>query len=111
MHMPRRVIAFPRDEDVPAPPIPAHRTKMLPYEVTFHGWPVSHLRANRSEDKDLPMSWIKPHGKGRVVYTALGHYDYAFWNQKLLEHMLAGIQYALGDLPAADTPNLGVKVP
>ena len=32
--MPRRVIAFPRDEDVPAPPILAHRLKMLPYKVT-----------------------------------------------------------------------------
>jgi len=34
MHMPRRVIAFPRDEDVPASPVLTHRCKMLPHEVT-----------------------------------------------------------------------------
>jgi hypothetical protein len=32
--MPWRVIALPCDEDVPAPPILAHRLKMLPYRVT-----------------------------------------------------------------------------
>jgi hypothetical protein len=34
MYVPRRVIAFPRDEDVPAPPVFAHRPKMLPRKVT-----------------------------------------------------------------------------
>jgi len=34
--MPRRVIAFPRDEDVPASPALAHRSNMLPHEVTLH---------------------------------------------------------------------------
>jgi uncharacterized protein len=50
------------------------------------------------------MSWIKPHGKGRVFFTAFGHSDHTFWNPKMLEHLLAGIQYALGDLEADDRP-------
>jgi hypothetical protein len=35
VHVPPRVIAFPRDEDVPATPILAHRSQMLPQKVTF----------------------------------------------------------------------------
>jgi type 1 glutamine amidotransferase len=38
----------------------------------------------RVEDKDFPMSWIKPHGKGRVFFTAFGHSDYTFWNPRML---------------------------
>lgn len=59
----------------------------------------------RAADRDFPVSWIKPHGKGRVFYTALGHNADIFWNAKLLDHFLAGIQYALGDLKADDTPS------
>jgi hypothetical protein len=59
----------------------------------------------RRDDKDFPVSWIKPHGKGRVFYTTLGHNPHIFWDAKLLQHFLAGIQYALGDLQADDTPD------
>jgi type 1 glutamine amidotransferase len=58
----------------------------------------------RIDDKDFPMSWVKPHGKGRVFYSAFGHSDFTFWNAALLRHFLAGIQYALGDLDAEDEP-------
>jgi hypothetical protein len=59
----------------------------------------------RKEDKDFPVSWIKPHGKGRVFYTTLGHNPHIFWHPVILQHFLAGIQYALGDLAADDTPS------
>ena len=59
----------------------------------------------RQQDKDFPMSWIRRYGKGRVFYSAIGHGPQIFWNAPLLEHFLAGIQYALGDLEADDTPN------
>ena len=58
----------------------------------------------RREDRDFPMSWIKPHGKGRVFFSAFGHSDFTFWNPQMLAHFLAGIQYALGDLPADERP-------
>jgi len=63
----------------------------------------------RAADKDFPISWIKPHGQGRVFYTTLGHNAEIFWNPKLLQHFLAGIQYALGDLKADDTPSAKVR--
>jgi type 1 glutamine amidotransferase len=59
----------------------------------------------RRKDLDFPMTWIKPHEKGRVFYSSFGHNPDIFWHKELLEHFLAGIQYALGDLAADDTPS------
>jgi type 1 glutamine amidotransferase len=54
---------------------------------------------------DFPMSWIRRQGKGRVFYTGLGHSADIFSNAKMLHHLLAGIQYALGDLAVNDAPD------
>ena len=35
----------------------------------------------------------------------LGHNDFIYWHPIVLKHYLAGIRYALGDLPADATPN------
>jgi type 1 glutamine amidotransferase len=59
----------------------------------------------RLADKDLAISWIHEYGKGRVFYSCLGHNAHIFWDPVILEHFLAGIQYALGDLPASATPS------
>lgn len=58
----------------------------------------------RRKDGDFPVSWIKPAGRGRVFYCSLGHREEVYWNPKVLGLYLAGIQYALGDLAAEDTP-------
>jgi type 1 glutamine amidotransferase len=59
----------------------------------------------RTKDMDFPMSWVRRHERGRVFYLGLGHSAPVFWNPALLQHLLAGIQYALGDLEADDTPD------
>jgi type 1 glutamine amidotransferase len=61
--------------------------------------------AERRVDKDFPMAWIKPYHKGRVFYSVFGHNPDVCWNPPMLQHFLAGIQYALGDLKADDTPS------
>lgn len=55
-------------------------------------------------DDDYPLSWIKTHGDGRVFYTALGHETEAYLNSSFLAHLLAGIQFATGDLAADTSP-------
>jgi hypothetical protein len=56
-------------------------------------------------DQDYGLSWVRREGQGRVFYEALGHHESLYYdNPQLLEHILAGIQYALGDLKADDTP-------
>jgi len=59
------------------------------------------------EDMDFPMTWVKPYGKGRVFYCALGHEHPLFWNPVVLQHYLDGIQFATGDLPGDMTPRRG----
>jgi type 1 glutamine amidotransferase len=57
-------------------------------------------------DQDYGLSWIRREGQGRVFYEALGHHESVYYdNPQILEHVLAGIQYALGDLKADDTPS------
>jgi type 1 glutamine amidotransferase len=57
-------------------------------------------------DGDYGLSWIRREGQGRVFNFVLGHHETIFYdNPAMLEHLLAGIQYALGDLKADDTPS------
>jgi uncharacterized protein len=56
-------------------------------------------------DHDYALSWIRREGQGRLFYEALGHHESIYYdNPHILEHILAGVQYALGDLKADDTP-------
>jgi type 1 glutamine amidotransferase len=59
----------------------------------------------RREDRDFPMAWVHRQGQGRVFFTGLGHTADVFWNPQFLAHVLAGVQYALGDLEADDGPD------
>ncbi len=59
---------------------------------------------------DVPVSWIREMGEGRLFYTNLGHNDMTFANRDVLQHMLDGIQYALGDIEADAVPSEGLKL-
>ena len=63
----------------------------------------------RRTDNDFAISWVKSFGKGRVFYVALGHDHAMYWNRAFLEHLLAGLQFALGDLKADTTPSSKVN--
>lgn len=54
-------------------------------------------------DGDFGVSWVRNQGKGRVFYCSLGHNAHIYWHPEVLEHYLAGIQFALGDLKAETT--------
>jgi type 1 glutamine amidotransferase len=57
------------------------------------------------DDNDYALSWIRREGEGRVFYTVFGHAKSAYWNPVMVRHIMAGVQYALGDLPADDSPS------
>ena len=61
--------------------------------------------ATKRTDGDYALSWIRRDGKGRVFYEALGHSEHIYAKTAMLEHILAGVQYALGDLSADDSPS------
>lgn len=64
------------------------------------------ISIGKRKDRFYPISWISTFGKGRVFYCSLGHREDIFWNPLILQHYLAGIQYALGDLEADAMPNV-----
>jgi type 1 glutamine amidotransferase len=57
------------------------------------------------EDHDYGLSWVRRDGKGRVFYEAHGHNERVYAIPQMLEHLLAGIQYAIGDVKANDAPS------
>jgi HEAT repeat protein/type 1 glutamine amidotransferase len=65
--------------------------------------PERRILPERQRDRDLAISWVRNYGKGRVFYSCLGHNPDIYWNPAILEHFLAGIQFALGDLAADAT--------
>ncbi len=65
--------------------------------------PSDHIHR---KDNDFPISWIKqePSG-GRVFYSSLGHNSDVYYQPEVLAHFLAGLQFALGDLPMDAVPS------
>ncbi len=61
---------------------------------------------NPRSDHDYALSWIRREGQGRVFYFALGNEERVFFYRPFNEQFLAGIQYALGDLKADDSPSV-----
>ena len=57
-------------------------------------------------DQDYALSYIRREGKGRVFYEGHGHDARVYAMTNMLEHIRAGIQYALGDLKADDSPTI-----
>src|SRR6185503_19652029 len=64
------------------------------------------LEVGPRKDHDFALSWIQKVGQGRVFYEALGHHESIYYNNPdMLAHILAGMQYVLGDLKADDSPS------
>jgi uncharacterized protein len=61
--------------------------------------------ATKRTDGDYALSYIQRVGNGRVFYEAHGHDEKIYFSRPFVAHMLAGIQYALGDLKADDSPS------
>ena len=63
----------------------------------------------KRKDNDYPVSWIRSFTGSRVFYTNLGHNEATYLNPVALQHMLSGIQYAMGDIEADATPSAKLK--
>ncbi len=56
-------------------------------------------------DQDYGLAWIKTYGKGRTYFTPLGHTTIFYTDPAWTQHLLAAVQYILGDLEADATPS------
>jgi uncharacterized protein len=61
--------------------------------------------APQRSDRDYALSYIQREGNGRVFVLVLGHDENIYKHRPILEHLLAGMQYAIGDLKADDSPS------
>jgi type 1 glutamine amidotransferase len=60
---------------------------------------------NPRTDGDYALSYIRREGRGRVFYEGHGHNERIYAITPMMEHVRAGIQYAIGDLKADDSPS------
>jgi type 1 glutamine amidotransferase len=60
-------------------------------------------------DQDYGLAWIRTYGQGRTYFTPLGHTNIFYTDQRWTGHLLAAIQYILGDLDADATPSAKAK--
>jgi type 1 glutamine amidotransferase len=49
-----------------------------------------------NQPTDMPISWTKSYGVGRVFYTALGHREEVWQDPRFQAHLLGAIRWALG---------------
>jgi type 1 glutamine amidotransferase len=55
-------------------------------------------------DQDYGVAWVKAYGKGRTYFTPLGHTTIMYTDKRWTQHILAAVQYILGDLDVDATP-------
>ena len=65
--------------------------------------------APQRTDHDYALSYLQREGKGRVFVEVLGHDESIYKMPAMLAHILAGMQYVLGDLQADDNPTTPEK--
>ncbi len=58
-----------------------------------------------------PMSWYHEYDGGRSFYTALGHTNESYEETAFLEHLKAGIVYAIGENTALDYSKATATIP
>jgi type 1 glutamine amidotransferase/sugar phosphate isomerase/epimerase len=56
-------------------------------------------------DQDYGLAWIRTYGKGRAYFTPLGHTTIMYTDKRWTQHILAAVQFVLGDLEADTTPS------
>jgi len=57
---------------------------------------LNMAKCKTKKDYHVPVCWVKDYGKGRVFYTNLGHNETTWANEKVLQHLLAGVKWAAG---------------
>ncbi|MGA2617231.1 MAG: ThuA domain-containing protein [Thermoguttaceae bacterium] len=102
---------------IPGPPYSRQKVRVLltldltqtpePTEDPKSAWlkpSVKNLEESTGR-KEYPISWIKPYRKGRVFYFSEGVQRAPYSSPLFLRYLLAGIQFATGDLAADTTPS------
>ena len=50
--------------------------------------------------REVPVSWIREYGKGRLFYTNFGHREETYTNPVVMKHLYDGIYYMPWVIPS-----------
>ncbi|MCM0041871.1 MAG: ThuA domain-containing protein [Algoriphagus sp.] len=71
----------------------------------FDNEEIERQRANQKLTSGKTyVAWIRPEGHGKVMYIAPSHNAQSFENPALLQFLLDGMQYIVGDVACDETP-------
>ncbi len=103
---------------LPGPPYSRQKVRVLlsldltktqdPATVEKQTWLEGHVKrqeAYTGRERDYAVSWVRQHGRGRVFYCSLGVDWRSYLDAVFLQYLLAGVQFAIGDLPGETTPS------
>ena len=86
-----------------------HVLMSIDVEKSDRGFGGRFSELSTRPDQDYGVAWVKGYGKGRTYFTPLGHTTIMYTDKRWTGHLLAAIQYLLGDLPTDETPSAKVK--
>ena len=55
-------------------------------------------------NREVPVSWVRDIGKGRLFYTNFGHREDSYKNPVIMQHIFDGILFAIGYKKVDTTP-------
>lgn len=55
-------------------------------------------------DQDFALAWVRSYGRGRVFYTALGHFEHVFRDEMVQRMLRQGLEWITGLSEAETTP-------
>jgi type 1 glutamine amidotransferase len=73
-------------------------------ETPAVGFSYQGPRGNR-KDGDNALAWIQEYGKGRVFYTALGHRDEVWKDERFQKHLIGGLKWAVKQAEGSGAPS------
>jgi uncharacterized protein len=69
------------------------------------------MRSADYQRPPYPVIWARRHGRGRVFYSALGHFADEWEEAAFLNHLLGGVAWAFGDVEAETPTTLSEVAP
>jgi type 1 glutamine amidotransferase len=72
---------------------------------------TSSMKGNMYQRAPYPATWARMYGQGRVFYTSMGHREDIWTNPVFQDVLMGGIHWALRDVEADVTPNIGKAAP
>ena len=104
-----KVRVIVEDQNHPATRMLGKSFELTEEVYTFKAWDRSKTRVllrldndsvdvskGNRDDGDYAMGWCHEYGEGRVMYTALGHYDHIWHEDWMQQHITGAMKWAAG---------------